>query len=151
MIVGVCKATLQGLPIPLRLMRTEREVHSDARRRTVVLVETVKHGDEDVIHDVQHLIVVLVDGHLKVQARELAQMPVCIRLLRPAKCIQASSYTGYADLQQDPGEYETQSYSSCRKEGALKGGVWPTRERISLSARHSHLHTFIVICGGVVT
>ena len=54
-------------------------------RRTTSLLEAVEHVDEEVVHHVQHLVVVLVNGHLKVQPCELAQMPMCEGLLCPAQ------------------------------------------------------------------
>ena len=56
--------------------------------RTAALVEAIEHVNEEVVHDVQDLVVVLVDGHLKVQAGELAQVPVREGLLRPAQHMQ---------------------------------------------------------------
>mmetsp|Transcript_23133 Transcript_23133/g.59104 ORF Transcript_23133/g.59104 Transcript_23133/m.59104 type:complete len:476 (-) Transcript_23133:597-2024(-) len=44
--------------------------------------QAVKDGLEQALDDVQHLVVVLVDGHLKVQAHELAQVAVRPGLLR---------------------------------------------------------------------
>ena len=57
----------------------------DAGRRTASFLEAVEHVDKEVVHDVQHLVVVLVDGHLEVQPCELAQMAVREGLLRPAE------------------------------------------------------------------
>ena len=72
---------------------------SDSGRRTTSLLEAVEHVDKEVVHHIQDLIVVLVDGHLKVQPCELAQMPVREGLLCPAQCKLPLSSTGYTYLQ----------------------------------------------------
>ncbi len=64
--------------------------YREAGRRTASFLEAVEHVDKEVVHHVQHLVVVLVDGHLKVQPCELTQMPVCEGLLRPAECTESS-------------------------------------------------------------
>lgn len=41
--------------------------------------------EKEAFDDVQHLEVVLVDSHLKIQARELTQVPMRVRVLCPAR------------------------------------------------------------------
>jgi len=41
-----------------------------------VRLETVKHVDKEAVDDIQDFIIVLIDGHLQVQPRKLAQVPV---------------------------------------------------------------------------
>ena len=51
-------------------------------------VQALKDVDEKVLDDVQQLKVVLVDGHLEIQACELAQMAVGVGVFSPAIDIQ---------------------------------------------------------------
>lgn len=51
---------------------------------TVFGVESIEDVDKELVNDVHDLAVVLIDGHLKVQPSELAQMPVSEGVLSPA-------------------------------------------------------------------
>jgi hypothetical protein len=53
--------------------------------RTKLGAQAGEDVHEQAVEDVQDLAVVLVDGHLQVQAHKLAQVPVRERLLRPAR------------------------------------------------------------------
>ena len=55
---------------------------------TIVRVQALENVDEEALDDVQQLKVVLVDGHLEIQARELAQVAVSVRVFSPAVDIQ---------------------------------------------------------------
>ena len=55
-----------------------------AKSLTVFGVEAGEDVDKELVNDVHDLTVVLVDGHLKVQSSELAEMPVSEGVLSPA-------------------------------------------------------------------
>ncbi len=52
--------------------------------RTVLAVETVEDVDKELVNDIHDFIVVLIDGHLKIQSSELTQMPVSEGVFCPA-------------------------------------------------------------------
>ena len=51
---------------------------------TIVCIQALKDVDKEAFDDVQELEVVLVDGHLEIQARELAQVAVGVGVFGPA-------------------------------------------------------------------
>ena len=54
------------------------------KTRTVFAIETVEDVDKELVNNVHDFIVVLVDGHLKIQSSELTQMPVSEGIFCPA-------------------------------------------------------------------
>ena len=56
-----------------------------ARTPTTPRLHAIEHVDKEAVQDVQHFIVVLIDGHLQIQAGEFTQVAVGERLLSPAQ------------------------------------------------------------------
>ena len=56
----------------------------DTTQLTIGVGEALEYVAKESVDDVQHLEIVLPDLHLKIQPRELAQMPVRVRLFSPA-------------------------------------------------------------------
>ena len=66
---------------PAVLQRLERVLlvhHTDFSLKS--LVQAVEHAHEQLIEDIQHFVVVLLDGHFHVQPGELAQVSVRVRV-----------------------------------------------------------------------
>ncbi|KAA6417000.1 MAG: hypothetical protein FRX49_07547 [Trebouxia sp. A1-2] len=47
---------------------------------TVLAVETIENVHKELVNDIHDFIVVLIDGHLKIQSSELTQMPIDLNL-----------------------------------------------------------------------
>ncbi len=56
----------------------------EGKVHTVLAVETVEDVDKELVDDIHDFIIVLVDGHLKIQSSELTQMPVSEGVFCPA-------------------------------------------------------------------
>ena len=47
------------------------------------VAESLEHGDEEFVEDVDDLVVVVVEAHLHVRPNKLCQVPVCVRVFCP--------------------------------------------------------------------
>lgn len=56
------------------------------------MLETLEYVEEQFVDDIHHLLIVLVDSHLEIQASKLAEMPVRVGILRPGDSIWDSKY-----------------------------------------------------------
>ena len=65
----------------------------EGQTHTVLAVETVEDVDKELVNDVHDFIVVLVDGHLKIQSSELTQMPVSEGVFCPAARLTMLNHT----------------------------------------------------------
>ena len=66
---------------------TQGEKHSASKlfcTLTVFAIEAIKYVDKQFVDDIHDLVVMFIDGHLKIQPHELTQMPVGEGVLCPA-------------------------------------------------------------------
>jgi hypothetical protein len=61
-------------------------LHTDLEFVAVAVAEALEDEDEKLVEHLEDLVVVLVNFHLQVQPRELGQVPVRVRILRPENC-----------------------------------------------------------------
>ena len=77
-----------------------------------MLLQPIENVDKQMVQHVQNLIVMLIDGHLEVQPRELAQVPVCERLLCPAESTKPQSIADAGQMHH-PMWFCSSSLSQC--------------------------------------
>ena len=53
---------------------------------SIPLLQTFEYGLEGIVYDVQNLVIMVVEGHFKIEANELRKMPMGVRVLCPENC-----------------------------------------------------------------
>lgn len=53
---------------------------------SVPLLQPFEYGLEGIVYDVQNLVIMVVEGHFKIETNELRKMPMRIRVLCPENC-----------------------------------------------------------------